>query len=77
MKTIKKSLMQEAEKLSSEWNNTGFVVLNSNGSLEATVWNHYKWESEDGNTPRPVVATVNGNNGWEIDEKFKLTYELV
>lgn len=65
MEIISKELMLKAAKLSSEWNNTGFIVLGESGNLEATVWNHLKYED-----PQPaVIATVNGNNGFVIEKE--------
>ena len=60
MKTlISEKFMIKAANLSTEWDNTGFIVRNDNGSLDATVWNNWKWE----NPKRYVVAFVNGNEG--------------
>lgn len=63
-KIIRKELMEEAEKLSAEWGNTGYIVINADGSLSATVWNQWKWE----NPRRPVIATVDGTHGWVIKD---------
>ncbi len=57
--------MIEAAKLSAEWNNTGFIVLNEDKTLSATVWNHYKYEEPQ----RLCIATVNGNDGFKITKK--------
>lgn len=76
MKTISKKVMNFAEELSSDWNNTGFVVLNKDGSLSATVWNKYKWEKDSKEGQRPYVASVNGNDGWKINPEYKDQYEL-
>lgn len=67
--------MNQAEKLSSEWNNTGFVVLNKDGSLSATVWNNYKWEADKPEGQRPYVASVDAN-GWVINAEYDDQYEL-
>jgi hypothetical protein len=65
MKTmISKSVMIEAIKLSAEWNNTGFIILNRSGVPEASVWQMYKYEN-----PKPdVVAYVNGNDGFVLQD---------
>ena len=62
---ISKNLIKQAIKLSSEWNNTGFIVINDNGSLDATVWNHWKWEDPQ----REVIAYVNGNDGFVVESE--------
>ncbi len=74
-KQISKELMLKAAQLSSEWNNTGFIVLNHDGSLSATVWNHYKWEKdeEDG---RMYIATINGNEGFKIVDETEYEWEI-
>lgn len=54
--------MEEAIKLSSEWNNTGFVYINESGVPAATVWQSYKYME-----PKPdVIAFVNGNEGFVL-----------
>ena len=59
-KTIAKDLILKAINLSAEWNNNGYVVLNEDGTLDATVWNNWKWE-----TPRrEIIAYVNGIDGF-------------
>ena len=60
-------LKKRAENLSTEWNNTGFIVLNKDGSLSATVWNHWQYESEK----RPVIASVN-HEGWKVEDGYEL-----
>lgn len=70
LKEIPEAIVNKAEKLSSEWDNTGFVVLLPDGNLKATVWNHYK----DSDPKRPIVAHVNFD-GWEIDKKFVFEYK--
>lgn len=63
--------MDRAEKLSAEWNNTGFIVLSKDGALGATVWNH--WNHEE--PKRKIVAHVN-SDGWSITEEWKAEYFL-
>ena len=59
---IRKSVMEEAIKLSAEWNNTGFVYINESGVPAATVWQGYKYMD-----PKPeVIAHVNGNDGFVL-----------
>jgi len=59
---IRKSVMEEAIKLSAEWNNTGFVIINESGVPEATVWQSFKYMD-----PKPeVIAFVNGNEGFVL-----------
>jgi len=65
MKTIEKTLIDRAEKLSAEWGNTGFIVENKDGTLEATVWNNWKWEFPQ----RPVVASVD-RGGWLFEKGY-------
>lgn len=65
MRTIEKTLIEQAEKLSADWNNTGFIVLNVDGSLSPSVWNHWKWEEPK----REIVATVN-HEGWKFEEGY-------
>ena len=72
MKKISKELMESAINLSSEWNNTGFIVENKDGSLDSTVWNH--WNHEE--FKRTIVAYVNGNDGFNIKSEFKEKYEF-
>ena len=74
MITIKKELIEEAEKLSTEWNNTGFVVKDKDGNLSATVWNHYKFLLEE-ESPPLVIAHV-CKEGWKIKEEYKNQYKL-
>lgn len=63
MKTkISKSIMTQMVKLSEEWNNTGYAVLNDNGTVSPTVWNQWKNETPQ----REIVAFVNGNDGWNL-----------
>ena len=61
MKTlISKDVMQRAIRLSAEWGNTCFVILNESGVPAASVWQHFKWLE-----PKPeVIAHVNGNDGF-------------
>ena len=54
--------MERAIKLSSEWGNTGFIVIDESGVPAATVWNHWKWEDPK----REVIAYVNGNDGFVL-----------
>ena len=57
---IRKSVMEEAIRLSAEWNNTGFICINESGVPVATVWQHFKYMD-----PKPeVIAFVNGNEGF-------------
>jgi hypothetical protein len=61
---IRKSVMEEAIKLSAEWNNTGFVYINKSGVPEATVWQAFKHME-----PKPeVIAFVNGNEGFILQD---------
>ena len=61
---ISKEVMKEAIYLSSEWNNTGFVILSKSGVPEASVWQWYKYED-----PKPdVIAYVNGNDGFVLQD---------
>lgn len=54
--------MVEAIKLSGEWNNTCFIILNNSGVPTAMVWQSFKWED-----PKPeVIAHVNGNDGFVL-----------
>ena len=62
MEKISKKLMEEAINLSADWNNTGFIVENEDGSLDATVWNHWNHEERK----RTIVAFVNGNDGFNL-----------
>jgi len=66
MKTlISKEIMEEAIILSSDWNNTGFVILNESGVPEATPWQGFKWMD-----PKPeVIAYVNGNDGFVLENE--------
>ncbi len=71
MKLITKELMDKAEQLSSEWNNTAFIVTNPDGTMIAIVFQHYKGDK------RPYVAWVNGNDGWKLTETSeKLGYKF-
>jgi len=70
MKKIPKNLMEQAINLSSEWNNTGFIVENKDGSLDATVWNHWQWEDNR----RKIIAYVNGIDGFIIRPEYKEKY---
>lgn len=73
MKTkITKEVMTAMVNLSSEWNNTGFAVLNKDGSISATVWN--KWKDED--PKRETIASVNGNDGWNLYDNKKYHWEV-
>ncbi len=64
---ISKELVDNAIKLSSEWNNTGYIVKNNlDDKLSATVWNHWKWE----NPQREIVASVNCE-GITIDPRYE------
>jgi len=62
-KLISEKLMFRAAMLSAEWGNTGFIVRNGNGSLDATVWNNWKWEEPK----REVIAYVDAN-GFKLNE---------
>jgi len=62
---IAKSIIVEAIKLSAEWNNTAFVVLNKSGVPDVMVWQNFKYED-----PKPeVIAYVNGNDGFVLQNE--------
>jgi hypothetical protein len=65
MKTsITKSTMIEGIKLSAEWNNTCFIIINRSGVPEACVWQSFKYHD-----PKPdVIAYVNGNDGFVLQD---------
>lgn len=62
MKALPENLIKEAEKLSSEWNAVCYIVENKDKSLEAIVWNNYKYEKGT-EYERPVVAFIE-RSGW-------------
>ena len=64
--------MEDAINLSADWNNSGFIVEEDDGSLSATVWNHWQHEEKR----RTIISWVNGNDGFVIREEFKDKYEF-
>jgi len=69
---IGKELMKQAIDLSGEWNNVGYILLNDDGTLAPSVWNHYKWEDPK----RKIVAYCEGSAGFVIEDEFKDDYEF-
>ena len=66
MTQISYLLQKEAEHLSAEWNNTGFIIKLPDGSLKSTVWNRLKFMRKEDYT---VVASVNAD-GWKLDDDY-------
>jgi len=75
MKIIGKRLLKRAEKFSSEWNNTGYIVIEDTNKLNATVWNMWKWEKGTSDE-RSIVASVDGRTGWQIKSEFTDKYKF-
>ena len=67
-KIITKDLMEGAIKLSVEWNNTSFILIDERGRMSVSVWNSYKWFE-----PKPeIIAHVNASDGFVLqNEEYK------